>query len=265
VDPMFIGGLLLALLTIVVTTLMDGNSFAPLFGPTSIMLVLLCTIGAGLMAARKEDAGAIPKSTIKAIKGQAPDVQATITQLAQLAEVARRDGMLALEARLEGIEDRFVRTGVQLLVDGADEEVLRDTLDIEMATLDERHSAAINFFRQLAGYAPTFGVLGTVIGLINMLGNLSDPSQLGAGMAMALLTTLYAVLCANLFFSPLAERLKRMNDLELAAMSVTMDGILTIRRGASPRGVVERLESYLPPSARLGVADRLGQRDAEAA
>ncbi|MEX2548932.1 MAG: MotA/TolQ/ExbB proton channel family protein, partial [Nitriliruptoraceae bacterium] len=179
-------------------------------------------------------------------------------ELAQLAEVARRDGMLALEARLEGIEDRFVRTGVQLLVDGVDEDVLKDTLEIETAALDDRHSTAISFFRSLAGYAPTFGMVGTVIGLINMLGNLSDPSQLGQGMALALLTTLYGVMMANLVFNPLADRLQRMNDLELAAMDVALDGILTIRRGASPRGVIERLESYLPPSERIGVAARLG-------
>lgn len=266
-DPMFIVGLLIAVLTIVGTTLMDGNSFAPLIGPSSMLLVVMCTVGAGLMAYRKSDMTTIPKSTIKAIKGQSLDVQDTITQLAQLAEVARRDGMLALEARLEGIEDRFVRAGVQLLVDGVDEEVLKDTLEIEIVALDERHDTAISFFKSMAGYAPTFGVVGTVIGLINMLGNLSDPSQLGKGMALALLTTLYAVICANLLFSPLADRLKRMNSLELAAMEVALDGILTIRRGASPRGVIERLEAYLPPSERIGVADRLsgGARGEEAA
>ncbi|GGI06711.1 motility protein A [Egicoccus halophilus] len=258
-DPLFLGGLVLALLGIIIATIIDGNSFAPLIGPSSAVLVLLGALGAGLMAFRKADIGSLPKSTVKAIKGDSLDVQTTITQLAQLAEVARRDGMLALEARLETIEDRFVRTGVQLLVDGVDEEVLRDTLEIEVAATDDRHGIAIAFFKSLAGYAPTFGMVGTVIGLINMLGNLSDPSQLGKGMALALLTTLYGVMFANLLFNPVAERLGRMNELELAAMDVALDGILTIRRGASPRGVIERLESYLPPSERIGVADRLGK------
>lgn len=268
-DPLFIGGAVLALLGIVVATIMDGNSFAPLIGPSSFILVFLGAVGAGLMAYRKSEVAGIPKSALKAIKGQALNVQETITQLAQLAEVARRDGMLALEAKLDGIEDRFLRTGVQLLVDGVDEEVLKDTLEIETAALDERHGTAIGFFRSLAGYAPTFGMVGTVIGLINMLGNLSDPSQLGLGMALALLTTLYGVMMANLIFNPLAERLQRMNDLELAAMDVALDGIMTIRRGASPRGVIERLESYLAPSERVGVADRLaaanGDKTAEEA
>jgi chemotaxis protein MotA len=100
-------------------------------------------------------------------------------------------------------------------------------------------------------------MVGTVIGLINMLGNLSDPEQLGRGMALALLTTLYGVLFANLLFAPVANRLERLNTIELAAMDVTLDGILTIRRGSSPRALIERLESYLPPSARLGATERL--------
>ncbi|MFA9430919.1 motility protein A [Egicoccus sp. AB-alg2] len=264
-DPLFLGGFVLALLGIIVATLIDGNSFGPLIGPSSAVLVLLGALGAGVMAYRKSEITAVPKSAIKAIKGQSLDVQDTITQLGLLAEVARRDGMLALEAKLDEIDDRFVRTGVQLLVDGVDEEVLKDTLEIEISALDERHNTAIGFFRSLAGYAPTFGMVGTVIGLINMLGNLTDPSQLGKGMALALLTTLYGVMFANLVFNPIAERLTRLNDVELAAMDVALDGILTIRRGASPRGVIERLESYLPPSQRLGVADRLNRSAGKAA
>ena len=256
-DPLFLGGLVLALLGIVVATSMDGNSFGPLIGPSSLVLVLSGALGAGLMAYRKTELGALPKSLVKAVKGQGMQVQETITCLGQLAEVARRDGMLALEARLESLEDRFLRAGVQLLVDGVDEEVLRDTLEIEIAATDERHRNAIGFFKAIAGYAPTFGMVGTVIGLINMLGNLTDPSQLGKGMALALLTTLYGVMFANLVFQPIASRLERLNELELSTLDVALDGILTIRRGASPRGVIERLEAYLPPSERIGVGDRL--------
>jgi chemotaxis protein MotA len=256
-DPLFLGGLLLSLLGIVIATLLDGNSFGPLIGPSSFVLVFFGALGAGLMAYRRTELSAMPRSALKAIKGESLDVQDTITQLARLAEVARRDGMLALEARMEETEDRFLRSGVQLLVDGVDEEVLRETLEIEIAAIDERHRHSIGFFKALAGYAPTFGMVGTVIGLINMLGNLSDPSQLGRGMALALLTTLYGVLLGNLGFNPMASRLERLNEIELSTLDVALDGILTIRRGASPRAVIERLESYLPPSERLGVGDRL--------
>jgi chemotaxis protein MotA len=257
VDPIFVGGLILALLGIVLAMLIDGNSLGPLIGPSAFILVFSASVGAGVMAYRKAELTSMPKSALKAMNGRAPDVQATITLLAQLADTARRDGMLALEMKLEEIKDRFVQLGVQLLVDGSDERVVKETLDIELAATEQRHRTSIAFFERLAGYAPTFGMVGTVIGLVNMLGNLTDPAQLGQGMALALLTTLYGVLIGNLVFAPIAARLERLHDVEMEALEVAMDGILTIRRGASPRGVIERLESYLPPGERMGVGDRL--------
>jgi chemotaxis protein MotA len=258
VDPIFFGGLVIVLIGIISAMLMDGNSIGPLIGPSSFVLVFVAAIGAGIMAYRKSELAPMPRAAIKAMKADVPDVQETITQLAKLAEIARRDGMLALENELERLEDRFLQLGVQLLVDGVDEKVVQETLEIELAATDERHRTAIDFYKTLGGYAPTFGMVGTVIGLINMLGNLSDPSELGKGMALALLTTLYGVLIANLLFNPIAARLERLNEVEMAALDVAVDGILSIRGGASPRGVIERLESYLPPSKRLGVGDRLG-------
>lgn len=256
-DPLFIGGLVLTLIGIVVAMVLDGNSLGPLVGPSSFLLVFTASVGAGIMAYRKAELSAMPTSALKAMKGNVPDVQETITKLARLAEVARRDGMLALEARLEEIDDRFLQLGIQLLVDGVDEQVVRETLEIELAATDERHRTAIGFFKNLGSYAPTFGMVGTVIGLINMLGNLTDPSELGKGMAMALLTTLYGVLIANLLFNPIAARLERLNETEMSVLDVALDGIMSIRGGASPRGIIERLESYLPPARRIGVGDRL--------
>ena len=256
-DPLFLGGLLLALLGIVVATLIDGNALGPLIAPSSFMLVTVATLGAGVMAYRLHELPAMPRAFVRALRSDVPDTQETITLMGRLADTARRDGMLALEARIDEIDDRFVATGVQLLVDGVDEEVVQETLDIEIAAIDERHRRSIGFFRQLGGYAPTFGMVGTVIGLINMLGNLQDPSQLGRGMALALMTTFYGVLIANLVFNPVATRLDRLNQTEMSVLDIALDGLLTIRRGASPRGVIERLESYLPPSERLGVGDRL--------
>lgn len=256
-DPIFFGGLVVTLLGIVLAMLIDGNSVGPLIGPSAFVLVFTASLGAGVMAYRKSELVNLPKSALKAMRGKPPDVQATITQLGRLADTARRDGMLALEMKLEELEDRFVQLGVQLLVDGSDERVVKETLEIELAATEQRHRTSIGFFERLAGYAPTFGMVGTVIGLVNMLGNLTDPTQLGQGMALALLTTLYGVLIGNLIFAPIAARLERLHEVEMEALEVALDGILTIRRGASPRGVIERLESYIPPSDRLGVGDRL--------
>lgn len=267
-DPLFLGGLLLTLIGIALSTLIDGNSLGVLLGPSSALLVLSGSVGAAVMAYRTSELSSLPASAMSAVRSTVPSIPRTITQLARLADVARRNGMLALEEKLEQVDDRFIELGVQLLVDGADEDVVRETLEIEIAATDERHRTAIAFFRSLGAYAPTFGMVGTVIGLINMLGNLTNPEMLGLGMAMALLTTLYGVLFANLLFNPLANRLDRLNELELAAMDVALDGILTIRRGASPRALIERLESYLPPTERIGATERLAAdaaTDAEAA
>lgn len=260
-DPIFFGGLVITLLGIIVAMLIDGNSVGPLIGPSAFVLVFTASIGAGIMAYRKNELLNMPKSAVKAVRSEIPDVQDTITELAKLAEVARREGMLALEDKMEEIDDRFLELGVQLLVDGVDEQVVKETLEIELAATDERHRTSIDFYKGLAGYAPTFGMVGTVIGLINMLGNLEDPGQLGRGMALALLTTLYGVMIGNLLFNPIAMRLERLNDIEMAGLEVALDGILSIRGGASPRGVIERLEAYLPPSERIGVGDRLKKPD----
>jgi chemotaxis protein MotA len=258
-DPLFLGGLVAVFAAIGISTIMDGNSFGPLMGPSSFVLVFFGAVGAGLMAYRTAELSKIPKATIYSMKGRPPDPSDAVTTLAELAQIARRDGMLALESKLETIDDAYLRAGLQYLVDGLDAERVRELLEIDIAALDERHQTAIDFFKALAGYAPTFGMVGTVIGLINMLGNLSDPDQLGAGMALALLTTLYGVLLANVLFSPIATRLDRLNQLELSAREVVLDGILSIQAGMSPRLVVERLETYLPPDARLGHAERVGK------
>lgn len=251
-DPLFIGGLLLALLSMVLATVIDGNSFGPLIGPSGFVLVIFGTIGAGIMAYRSHELGRIPRALAQAFSAKPPDVDRLVTDLASLADVARRQGMLALEAQLPELSDDALREGAQLLVDGLDADQVRELVEIDIAALDERHRVGIDFFKTLGGYSPTFGMLGTVIGLINMLQNLSDPAQLGVGMALALLTTFYGVLFANLVWLPVANRLARLNEVELAAREVMLDGILAIQGGTSPRLLVERLETYLPREHRVG-------------
>lgn len=264
-DPLLIGGLVLSLLAIVASTIMDGNSFGPLIGPSSFVLVMFGSLGAAVMAYRLTDLSRIPKALIYALTGTPPNPDAAVTQLARLADTARREGMLALEGRLEEVDDAFVRQGLQLVVDGLDAEQVREVLDIDIAAAEERHKLSIGFFRAVGAYCPTFGMIGTVIGLVNMLQNLSDPDQLGVGMALALLTTLYGVMLANMVFNPIAGRLDRLNAMEMAARDVALDGILSIQAGTSPRLLVERLEVYLPPAARIGLSERTKPADAVAA
>jgi chemotaxis protein MotA len=255
---LFMGGLVLSLIAIAVSTIMDGNSFGPLVGPSSLLLVILGAVGAALMAFQLSDVKRVPKATVYALKATPPDPDKTVTTMAELADVARREGMLALEAKLADVDDTFLRSGLQLVVDGLDGDQVREILEIDLNALEERHQIGIGFYKALGGYAPTFGMLGTVIGLVNMLGNLSDPSQLGIGMSMALLTTLYGVFFANLVFLPLAGRLQRLHEVELSAREMVIDGLLALQAGASPRVLVERLETYLAPAQRIGHKARSG-------
>lgn len=264
-NPLVIGGLLLAVAGIVLSTLMDGNSLGVLVGPSSFVLVFFGSLGASAVSYDLADIKRIPQALLRAFKGAPGDSDATITTLLGMAEVARREGLLALEKRIEEVDDPFLAQGLQLIADGIEADSVREMLDIDIAALDERHRSMIALFEALGSYAPTFGMMGTVIGLINMLGNLSDPSQLGLGMSLALLTTLYGVLFANLLYLPIAARLKRLNAQELAARDLALDAMLSIQDGTSPRVLVERLESYLPADQRVGYAARMAPPEAAVA
>ncbi len=249
-------GIIVAIMSIVVATVMDGNSFGALIGPSSLVLVVLGSIGVSLSGFQIADLKPVPKGILLSFTGKEPDPGEAIDRLMKFAEIARKEGVLALEEQLEGLDDPFMKLGLQQIVDGVDGDMVRDVLEIEMAALEERHAPVIGFLKALGGYAPTMGMVGTVVGLINMLGNLSDPAQLGLGMSVALLTTLYGVIFANLVFLPIASKLQRLHDLEVAQKDLVMDGILAVQGGASPRMVVERLEAYINPSQRVGHHER---------
>ncbi|MBW3657871.1 MAG: motility protein A [Actinobacteria bacterium] len=256
-NPLVIGGLLAALAAIVISTFMDGNSLGVLVGPSSFVLVFLGSLGAAVISYDLADVKRVPAAVLRAFKGAPADSDRTIDTLLRMAEIARRDGLLALEKQLAGVDDRFIQSGLQLIADGVEVDTVRQMLEIDIAALDERHRSMFSLFESLGSYAPTFGMMGTVIGLINMLGNLSDPSQLGLGMSLALLTTLYGVLFANLFYLPIGARLKRLNAQELSVRDMALDAMLSIQEGMSPRVLVDRLEAYLPVSQRLGYGGRM--------
>lgn len=260
-NPLVIGGLLAAIAGIVVSTIMDGNSLGVLVGPSSFVLVFLGSLGAAVVSYDLADVKRLPAALLRAFRGAPLDTDVTIDTLLRMSEVARREGLLALEKRLDGVDDPFLRSGLQLIADGVEADVVRQMLEIDIASLDERHRSMIDLFESLGAYAPTFGMMGTVIGLINMLGNLSDPSQLGLGMSLALLTTLYGVLFANLVYLPIGARLKRLNAQELSARDLALDAMSSIQAGTSPRVLVDRLEAYLPVDRRVGYSARMERPD----
>ncbi|MDH4116624.1 MAG: MotA/TolQ/ExbB proton channel family protein [Acidimicrobiia bacterium] len=247
-----IGGIALILVGLVASTVMDGNSFGPLIGPSSIVMVLLGAIGAGITSFEIKDVTTMAKTGVKALTGKPSDSDGVVNIMMKMAEVARREGVLALEEGLKDIEEPFLKQGLQLVVDGMDAENARAIMETTMDGIDGRHQTQISLWKAIGGYCPAFGMMGTLVGLINMLGNLSDPEQLGIGMSLALLTTLYGVFFSNVIFVPFANRLDALNNAEMTTMTIIADGVLAIQAGASPRMLVERLESYLDPSQRIG-------------
>jgi chemotaxis protein MotA len=248
---MTIVGLLIAIATTFGAMTMGGIDPMSIFLADigSIILVLGGTIGATLASHTMDDSINAGKVIVKGlVTPKQPDSTQTIRTLLGFAETARKEGLLALESAAKDIDDPFLRKGIEMSVDGTDPEVVREVLETEMAATAERHKAGSGFFTTMAGFSPAFGVAGTVIGLIDMLNNLSDPSALGPALAVAFATTLWGVFLANYIFSPIASTLRRSSDLEMAYKQLVLDGILSIQAGASPRAVSDRLAAYLSPS-----------------
>lgn len=194
-----------------------------------------------------------------AFSQQATNNIGVIETLVEFAEISRREGLLALEEKAMALNEPFLEKGIQLVVDGTDAELVRNILEIELAFLEERHRLGQRIFEQMGALSPAFGMIGTLIGLIAMLGDLDDPDQIGMGMAVALITTLYGAVAANLIFIPVAGKLRLKSEEEILIKQVMIEGILSIQAGENPRIVEEKLKSFLSPGERQA-SDRAAGR-----
>ncbi len=173
-----------------------------------------------------------------------------IQQMVNYAAISRRDGAMALEEQIRKTDSSFLAKGLQMLVDGQDEDSIRDVMGLEIQYLEERHKMGKQILEFMGASAPAFGMIGTLIGLVQMLKNLSSPEDIGAGMAIALLTTFYGAFLANLVFIPLAGKLGIYSQAEILAMEMTVEGICTISRGENPTVVREKMQSFVSPNNR---------------
>jgi chemotaxis protein MotA len=182
--------------------------------------------------------------------GREPDHAATVEQLVQMALSARKDGLLSLEPRLGEMESPVLKSGLLLAIDGREPEIVREVMraEIDSLALRQRDSKAI--LDQCGRFAPAFGMIGTLLGLIIMLGNLSDPATIGSGMAVAMVTTLYGLVLANGLFLPLAEKLAALNRQEILGSELVLRGVLSIQAGEHPRVTEQKLAALLPPADR---------------
>lgn len=171
-----------------------------------------------------------------------------IRKIIELSNIARKEGLLALEEASAELDDAFLRKGVLLIVDGTDPELVRGILETEMSSIDDRHKKNIAFWNDLGGMGPAWGMIGTLIGLVNMLQQMEDPSTIGPSMAVALLTTLYGSLLANWICTPVAQKLNVNNNAEMTIKEVMIEGLLSIQAGENPRVIEEKLKSFLSPA-----------------
>jgi len=195
------------------------------------------------------------------LKPVATNEQETIKSIIDLSNVARKEGLLALEEAAAGVEDEFMKKGVLLIVDGTDPELVRSILETELNCIEERHKSVITFWENIASMGPAWGMIGTLIGLINMLGKLSDVSTVGPSMAVALITTLYGSMMANWIGTPVATKLKSNNAVEIMTKEVMVEGLLSIQAGENPRVIEEKLKSFLSPAKRSEIMGSEGGDD----
>lgn len=213
----------------------------------SIMIVLGGTLAGTMISFSFADLLKTPSLLKITLQEHTIESDGVIDILVEFAEKARREGLLALEDNVREIDESFLQKGIQLVIDGTDPELVRNILETKLTFLEERHSQGRRIFETMGQLAPAFGMIGTLIGLIQMLSQLDNPDNLGSGMAVALITTLYGATLANLLFIPLAKKLKTRTEEEVLMKEVIIEGILSIQAGENPRIIKEKLEAFLSP------------------
>ena len=243
-------GVVISCIGIAMGATMEGTNVAVVINIPAILIVLVGTLGATIAACGLEVHIRLPKLYMKALMPDDLDLVGRVNQLVGFADQARRDGLLALDEAVKGIDDPFTRKGIQLVVDGTDPDLVAAVLDAENEAMRKRHAAGRAPFMQAGALAPTMGIVGTVFGLVNVMNNLNQPSTLGPLIAAAFLATLIGVGSANVVFLPLANRLKELSEAEMHFREMTLEGILAIQAGDNPRVVAEKLMAYVPPKDR---------------
>ncbi|WP_419785778.1 motility protein A [Pseudodesulfovibrio sp.] len=236
---------------LVVSAILTGSTLMIFVSIPSFLIVVGGTVGAALVN--------YPMSYVFGVVGVIKNTffssldspQDVIERFKDYANRARREGILSLEPLIKEIDDDYMRKGLQLTVDGLEPQTIQEILETEISYLSERHATGADVVAVMGTLAPAMGIIGTVIGLVQMLQTMSDPSTIGPAMAVALLTTLYGAILSNLVFNPMAGKLKTRSKEEVLLREMIMEGILAISKGENPRIIEEKLNSYLPPKDRV--------------
>jgi chemotaxis protein MotA len=255
-DITTIVGLIVGFAAMIIAFVLEGGSLGALISPTAGLIVLGGTIGATILSFTMDELKKVPALLKISFQSQVYDFNILIDQIIQMADQARREGLLSLEQNLSEIQDPFLKTGVQLAIDGVEGTLLRDILETEIYCMGERHRNGISIFEAAGGYSPTMGIIGTVMGLVNVLGHMDDPGSLGPAIAMAFIATLYGVGFANLLWLPIATKLKNKHNKESLYCELALEGVLSLQAGENPSLIQEKLRAFLESSAQKSETQR---------
>jgi len=253
-DPATLIGIVLAFGSVLAMIFMEGSSPVAILLPAPMVLVFGATIAVGIASSTIKDSILAFKALPRAFQGKLTPPGVVIDQVVALAEKARKDGLLSLEQEAEKFDDPFLKRALQNIADGTDAEDLRALLEDEIMTRSRSDKAAAKFFNSMGGYAPTIGIIGTVVSLTHVLENLSSPDHLGPMIATAFVATLWGLVSANFLWLPIGTRLGRLAELEFERMTLVMEGILAVQAGSQPRLLGERLRAMVPAHALPAVA-----------
>jgi chemotaxis protein MotA len=242
---------LVAVSALIIMGIMLGSPLMIFWDNTSMLIVGLGSFFILFAAYPSSEVVAGLKAVANTFKQSPKKSEELLTLMRQMSTRARREGVLALEDVARTQDDEFLKRGIQMVVDGHDPEAIEDVLYSELDKIEERHKVNIGVMEYMAGASPALGMIGTLIGLVQMLQNMTDPSSIGPAMAVALLTTFYGSVIANVFCIPFAEKLKRRSIEELAEKALVAQGLLSILSGESPRFLIDRLNVQLPPAERF--------------
>src|SRR3954452_11360413 len=248
-DPATLIGIGVAFGAILLTMILEGSSPMAIILIPPLILVFGGTFGAAVAGSSMSDVKKIGAWFKMALMPSAlPPIKDGIQPLVRLAEKARKEGLLALEAEVKKIESPFLKRGLQMSIDGTDPEDLRAILEGEIAAKKAEDKVAAKFMNNMGGYAPTIGILGCIVGLMNVMNNLSNPEALGPMVSAAFIATLWGVMAANFWFLPMGAKITYVSSLQAAQMELLVEGIAEIQAGTSPRTVRQKLTSLVPPS-----------------
>jgi chemotaxis protein MotA len=247
-----LAGILGIFVAVIASMILEGSSPMSIILLPALMLVFGGTFGAAMAGSLVRDLPVVAKHGKKAFVGKPVDAHKSVETIVAMADLARRQGLLALEEMVGEVEDPLLRQGIELTVDGTDPEEIEEILEACITAKRADDKVGIKFFGDMGGYAPTIGIIGTVIGLIHVLGNLSTPDKLGHLIAGAFVATLWGVISANAIWLPMSSKLKRMSELEISTMEMVLEGVLAVQSGTNPRLVEQKLRSILPAAPAKG-------------